>query len=135
MIYFQRKVKCKFGGDEKYLPKNMSSGKFVPVIGYEIRRREKHFGDDGNGEGKTEVVEDIIFVVIGNDGKFARVAEFNCMIMIDEKAELDALTIAGEICGKLEKAVSNCNVLLKYLSGQAADTDKAVNDVKGNDQG
>ncbi len=127
MVYFNRKIKVKFSGDQKFLPQDMPEGKFLPVLGYTFQKRTQVIDD------VPKEKEDIYFFCIGTSGKMFRVSEFNCKIMIDEKAELDVMTMAAEICGKLEKAVNNCNILLKYLSGQAADTEKAVKDVS--DQG
>jgi hypothetical protein len=107
----------------------MPEGKFIPVIGYTTQKRTQMV-DDGSGKQVAKEKEDTYFFCIGTSGKLFRVAEYNCNVMVDEKAEIDSLTIAAEICGKLSKAVENCNVLLKYLSGQAADVDRAVKDVE-----
>ena len=131
MIYFQRKLKAKFTGDSKFLPQEMPEEIFIPVIGYTTQKRIQMM-DDGSGKQVPKEKEDTYFFCIGASGKLFRVAEYNCNVMIDEKGELDTMTVAAEICGKLAKAVENCNVLLKYLSGHAADIDKEVENAKYN---
>ena len=128
MVYFNRKLKVKFSGDQKFLPQEMPEGKFLPVLGYTTQKRIQKV-DDGTGTMVPKEKEDIYFFCIGTNGHFFRIAEFNCAVMIDEKAELDVMTVAAEICGKLAKAVENCNVLLRYLSGHAADIDKEIENV------
>lgn len=132
MVHFLRKLKVKFSGDPKYLPQDMPEGKFVPVLAYGTQKRIQMVDKNQTGQPVPTEKEDVVFFCIGTSGKLFRVADFNCSVMIDEKAENDIMTAAAEMAGKLSMAVSNCNVLLKYLSGQAADTDKAVKDVEDN---
>ncbi|MDD5688605.1 MAG: hypothetical protein PHE88_12325 [Elusimicrobia bacterium] len=125
MVYFNRKLKVKFSGDPKFLPQDMPEGKFLPVIGYTTQKRVQMI------ENVPKEKEDAFFFCIGiTSGHIFRIAEFNCTVMIDEKAEMDILTKAVEMTGQLSHAIGNCNILLKYLSGQAADTDKAVKDAE-----
>lgn len=81
MIWIQRKIKCKFIGDERWLPENVERGKWMPVIGIKTVTKiiEKR--------GSRKQVEDMNYMVIGNDSKIAYIASFNCATMIDEKGE------------------------------------------------
>ncbi len=83
MVHFQRKIKINYSGDDKYLPKNITRGKWLPVLGYEVRSTDRMI------DGIKKVFQDVFFLVIGDDSSLVKVAEMNCRVMIDEKAELD----------------------------------------------
>jgi len=83
MIHLQRKVKMKYTGSDEYLPQGVPREKFIPVIGYESRKVEKTY------EGKQKTSEEIFYFVLNDNGKMTRIAEFNCVTMIDEQAELN----------------------------------------------
>ncbi len=124
MLHYLRKIKIKFVGDAKYIPNEMPEGKFIPVIGYSTRTVTINKG----GEDQS-TKDEVLFHCIGVNGKMVRIVEFNCLVMIDEKAELDVMTVATEMCGKLSMAIGNCNSLLKFLSSEVE-----KRDVKGNGQ-
>lgn len=119
MVHYLRKLKVKFVGEQKFLPQDMPEGKFIPVLGYSTKKITVK-NEDGNRESD---IEGVVFHCIGISGKIVHVAEFNCAVMIDGKAEIEALTIASEICGKLSMAIGNCNSLLKYLSSEVEKRD------------
>lgn len=109
MIYLQRKIKARFNGSVDYLPEGIPADKFLPVIGFEVRRRNYQ----KTPESKIEVKEDLYYHVINNAGKLVPIASFNMQTMIDERAEIDAvqateilrnITIMGKmICEKFNE--------------------------------
>lgn len=88
MVHLQRKIKARFAGSVDYLPEGIPTDKFIPVIGYEVRRREYK----KNPDDKPEIKEDIYYLVTNNNGKIIPIASFNMVTMIDEKAEIDMKT-------------------------------------------
>jgi|WetSurMetagenome_2_1015567.scaffolds.fasta_scaffold15199_9 hypothetical protein len=106
MIHLQRKLKMKYTGSDDYLPEGVPRDKFIPVIGYEIRKTEK------NVKGENKTFEDIYYIVINDNGKLSKVAEFNCVTMIDEQAE-----ISGE---RLTQGVQNLMSIIKVMGEKHA---------------
>lgn len=108
MIMLQRKIRCKYTGNDNYMPKDskgnplLSRERWIPVIGYEIRRREKIY------DGKIRVVEDIYLVVINDNQKVETIASFNCHVLIDDQAEWNF--------SKLTDMLNNISVMIKVLS-------------------
>lgn len=117
MIHLQRKIKCKFTGSEEYQPEGIAREKWFPVIGYEIRKREKKF------ENKIEMVEDVFYLVTNEKGRMITLASFNCSTMIDEQAELSG--------GQLMQLLNNILSMGKVLSEKLA----KFPDKKGSDSG
>lgn len=78
---------------------------FVPAIGYEIRKGKKSF----NGESKD--VEDMYFLVIGDDGKVIHVAAFNCLVSCESDD-----TTADKLADTLNKAYLLLNELSKRVA-------------------
>lgn len=110
-ISLQRKLKCKFTGSDDYLPEGIPRDKFIPVIGFEYRRREQ------NKDGKSFTVEDVYFQVINDKGKLISIASFNCSTMIDEAAEING--------GQLVQLLNNISIMGKLISEKMAkNTDK-----------
>lgn len=102
MIHLQRKIKARFAGSVDYLPEGIPTDKFLPVIGYEARRREYR----KNPEDKPEIKEDVYYMVTNDHGRLIPIASFNMVTMIDEKAEIDInramellrnITIMGQV--------------------------------------
>lgn len=114
MVHLIRKLKCKYAGPKEYLPEGIPEDKFISVLGYETRRREQQKND------KTIIVEDIFFLVTNNNGKMVSIASFNCITMIDEKAEMDVhsamellrnISIMGKVlCEKMATKNTNNNI-------------------------
>lgn len=111
MIYLQRKLKMKFIGADDYLPEGVPRGKWIPVIGFEVRRREQQ----KQNEQGTKIVEDIYYVITNDKGKVVSVASFNCSTMIDENAEWNT--------SQAMQLISNLTVLAKVLSEKLSKTD------------
>lgn len=106
MVHIMRKIKCKFVGSEDYQPEGIPRDKWFPVIGYEIRRREKEF------QGKKETVEDVYYLVTNDKGKMVTIASFNCSTMIDEQAEIEG--------GKIASLLNNIMLMGKVISEKLA---------------
>lgn len=106
MIHLQRKIKCKFTGSEDFQPEGIPRDKWLPVIGYEARRREKDF------QGKKETVEDVYYLVTNDKGKLVTIASFNCSTMIDEAAEINS--------GELMRLMTNISTMGKIISEKMA---------------
>lgn len=106
MIHIMRKIKCKFTGSEDYQPEGIPRDKWFPVIGYEVRAREKEF------QGKKERVEDVYYLVTNDKGKMVTIASFNCTTMIDEQAEIEG--------GKLLSMLNNISLMGKIISEKMA---------------
>lgn len=115
-IILQRKLKCKFTGSDDYLPEDIPREKFMPIVGYEYRKREVRKDD------KSFSVEDLYYQVINSKGKIISLASFNCNTMIDENAEINA--------GTLMQLLNNISLIGKVLSEQFAKTDKNTNSEK-----
>lgn len=103
MVHLQRKIKCKWCGEEKYLPKDVPTDNWLPVIGYETRRRNARNPESG----ESIVVEDTYFKVINNNGKLVDIAAFNCKVTVDSEENATVsiaaaigqiMAIIGEIC-------------------------------------
>lgn len=77
MIMLQRKLRCKFMGDKKYLPESITPGKWMPIIGFETRKRRKET------RGIVVEVEDLYYLVVNDNWKVETIASFNCHTMID----------------------------------------------------
>ena len=101
-MMLQRKIKCKFIGSSEYQPEGIPNDKFIPVIGYEYRKREQ------NKDGKIIWVEDMYFLVVTAKGKLTPLASFNCATMIDEQAEING--------GTLAQLLNNITIIGKVLS-------------------
>jgi hypothetical protein len=106
MVHIMRKIKCKFTGSEDYQPEGIPRDRWFPVIGYEVRAREKDF------QGKKERVEDIYYLVTNDKGKMVTIASFNCTTMIDESAEIEG--------GKLLSMLQNISIMGKVISEKLA---------------
>lgn len=129
MIHLQRKIKARFAGSVDYLPEGIPTDKFLPVIGYEVRRREYR----KNPEDKPEIKEDVYYLVTNDHGKLIPIASFNMVTMIDEKAEIDInramellrnITIMGKV---ISEKMGN------YTTGDgSADTEKENGEGAGN---
>ena len=113
MIHMMRKLKCKFTGSDDFLPEGIPREKFMPVLGYEVRRRDQVKND------KKIVVEDIYYIVTTDKGKVIPIASFNCATMIDERAEID-LAAAVEL-------LKNVTMIGKILSEKMAKMDTTPN--------
>ena len=112
MIMLQRKLKCKYVGEPKYLPDNFPVDRFVPVVGYEVRRRNIHRKDSD----KEDVVEDVYYQVIDNKGKLIPVASFNMQTMIDDGDEKSMLAIAqntGEIASMIKSSMYEGEIVVR----------------------
>lgn len=88
MIYLQRKIRVQYCGDEQYRPEQMPADKFLPVIGWKTEKRTV------NQKGENIVVDQEFFIVVGNNGIPLKVVAFNCKVIIDDKAEIDMVTLA-----------------------------------------
>lgn len=106
MIHIQRKLRCKFTGPDGYLQSGIEPGKWMNVIGYEIRNREREY------DGKKSVIGEIYFVVIGNNGKVSVIASFNCETRIDDHAEISG--------GQIVQLMTNILTMGKVLSEKLA---------------
>lgn len=104
----QRKLKCKFTGSDDFLPEDIPRDKFIPVIGYEYRRKEREHN------GKSFVQEDVYYIVINNKGKLTTIASFNCSTMIDDQAEINA--------NQLMQLLNNITIMGKVMSEKMAKT-------------
>lgn len=88
MIYFARKLRACYAGEEKFRPEQMPDKKYLPVIGWSTKRRLKN-------NGKTaEYVDEPHLIVIGNNGKPVEVVMFNVKVMIDDRSELDLIALS-----------------------------------------
>lgn len=112
-IILQRKLKCKFTGSDDYLPEFIPRDSFIPVIGFEYRKREVL------KENKNFFIEDLYYQVINSKGKIISIASFNCNTMIDEQAEINS--------GTLMQLLNNISLIGRVLSEQVAKTDKNNN--------
>lgn len=106
MIHLTKPLKAKYTGPDDYLPENIPRDKWLPVIGYEIRRIPK------NIKGETKEVEEPFFLFIDTVGKIKAVAAFNFSTLIDDKAILDA----NQVCQLLQNVVSLLKVLSEKMS-------------------
>lgn len=105
MIFLQRKIRAQYCGKEEYRPEQMPTGKYLPVIGWKTEKRTVTVN------GKQQIVDQEFFMVIGNNGIPLNVIAFNCKVMIDDRSEIDMvslsqmtnnITIMGKaICEKL----------------------------------
>ncbi len=111
MIHMMRKLKCKYTGPDDYLPEGVPRDKFIPVLGYEVRRREQRKED------KTVIVEDVYYMVTNDKGKLVSIASFNCSTMIDERAEIDLSAAV--------KLLENVTMIGKVLSEKMAASDRS----------
>lgn len=117
MIMLQRKIKCKFTGSEDYQPEGIPRDRWLPVIGWETRKREKEY------QGTKQWVEDIFYHVTNEKGKLVCIASFNCSTMIDEKAEVD-LNLAIELLKNstvIGKAI--CEKMATFPDRKGSETD------------
>ena len=87
-MFLQRKLRACYAGDEKYRPEQMPKEKYLPVIGWDTKRRLKN-----NGQ-KAEYVDEPYFVIIGNNGRPIEVVMFNCKVMIDDRSEVDMVALS-----------------------------------------
>jgi hypothetical protein len=87
-MFLQRKLRACYAGDEKYRPEQMPKEKYLPVIGWDTKRRLKN-----NGQ-KAEYVDEPYLVIIGNNGRPIEVVMFNCKVMIDDKSEVDMVALS-----------------------------------------
>lgn len=101
MIYIQRKLKCKYTGDEKYRQEGIERDKWMPVVGFESRKRNVTY------EGKTKVVDDLYYVVISAKSEVLIVSSINCIARIDEGAELQG----GQAVGLMNNILSVLKVI------------------------
>jgi len=106
MVHMQRKVKCKFIGSEEYQPEGIPREKWLPVLGVEVRKREKEFNN------KKEIVEDIYYLVANDKAKMVTIASFNCSTMIDDAAEINY--------GQLMATLNNISIMGKVISEKMA---------------
>jgi len=123
MIMLARKIRIKFIGDDNYLPENISRDNWIPVIGWEVRRRS-HFIP---ANGKEKIMEDVFFHCIGNNGKMQVIASFNCMVRIDESAEINfkqatdllanVVTMGKILCEKLAAQSEKINPENRTVQG------------------
>lgn len=112
MIMLQRKLKCKFIGEQKYLPDNFPPNQFVPVVGYEIRKRNIQ----RQGSDEVLTVEDVYYQVIDNKGKLIPVASFNMQTMIDDGDEKAVMAIAqntGEIASMIKSSMYEGEIVVR----------------------
>jgi len=133
-MFFQRKLRATYAGDEKFRPEQMPKDKWLPVIGFTTKRKQKV--DSG---GKQEVYDEPYLLIIGNNGIMIQVIAFNCKVMIDEKGEVDMvalsqmarnITIIGKaLCDKITGTNSSGNIeLLQEEAGKGSEypADKPV---------
>lgn len=106
----QRKLKCKYTGSDDYLPPDVPREKFMPVVGFEYRKRK--ISGVGENHNTTKEIEDLYFLVINSKGKITTIASFNCNTMIDENAEINA--------GSLMQLLNNITIMGKVLSEKVA---------------
>jgi len=85
MVMLQRKLKCKYVGTDEFMPKDITREKMMPVIGFEVQRREAEY------DGKKRIEDDLFLLVVNNNGRIVRVAAWCCKVIIDE----DEKAIAG----------------------------------------
>lgn len=117
-MWLQRKIRVQYAGEEKFRPEQMPEKKWLPVIGFTSKKRQKC-----DSSGKQEVYEEPYFVIIGNNGIALQVIAFNCKVMIDEKAEIDTYTITQIARNLLVMG----KVLCEKLTGiPAAEYDKEI---------
>lgn len=102
MIQMMKKIEVKFTGDDEYRPKELPRDKWLSVLGYEWKRRNTEY------EGKPKVVNDLFFIVVGNNGKVCRVSEISCSVRIDQRSEIEG--------GQLIQMMNNITTLLKVIS-------------------
>lgn len=122
-MFLQRKLRAMYAGDEKFRPEQMPEKKWLPVIGFTTKRKQKV--DSG---GKQEVYDEPYFVIIGNNGMTLQVIAFNCKVMIDERAEIDTYTITQIARNLLVMG----KVLCEKLTGiPASQYDKEVQEADG----
>ena len=88
-MFFQRKLRATYAGDEKFRPEQMPKEKWLPVIGFTTKKKQKV-----EANGKQEVYEEPYLLVIGNNGIMIQVIAFNCKVMIDEKGEVDMVALS-----------------------------------------
>jgi len=116
----QRKLRCKFTGSDDFLPEDIPRDKFLPVIGYEYRRKERQF------EGKTIQQEDLYYIVIDNKGKLKTIASFNCSTMIDDQSEING--------SQLMQLLNNITIMGKVISEKMAKTGDQNSSKKNTEQ-
>ncbi len=85
MIMLQRKLKCEFVGTDEFMPKDITRDKTIPVIGFEVQRREAEYIDliDLVDE-KKQIEDDLFLLVVNNSGRIVRIAAWCCKVTIDE---------------------------------------------------
>jgi hypothetical protein len=88
-MFFQRKLRATYAGDEKFRPEQMPEKKWLPVIGFTTKRRQKV---DSNG--KQEIHDEPYLLIIGNNGIMIQVIAFNCKVMIDDRGEVDMVALS-----------------------------------------
>jgi hypothetical protein len=82
MLFFQRRIKCKYVGEKKFAPESITPNVWMPVIGF-YGKLKKIKNDHASGSIENEKMY-IYYYVIGNDGKLLSVASWNCNTMLDE---------------------------------------------------
>lgn len=117
-MWLQRKIRVQYAGEEKFRPEQMPEKKWLPVIGFTSKKRQKC-----DSSGKQEVYEEPYFVIIGNNGIALQVIAFNCKVMIDEKAEIDTYTITQIARNLLVMGKVLCEKLTRI---PAAEYDKEI---------
>lgn len=88
-MFFQRKLRATYAGDEKFRPEQMPEKKWLPVIGFTTKRKQKV-----DTTGKQEVYDEPYLLIIGNNGIMLQVIAFNCKVMIDERGEVDMVALS-----------------------------------------
>lgn len=114
MIMLQRKLKCKYTGTDEYMPKEITKDKLMPVIGFEVQRREAEY------EGKKRIEDDLYLLVINNKGHIARIAAWTCNVMIDDedKAMLSIAQSIGSASSLLLNSSDEGTIQIKTFGGK-----------------
>jgi hypothetical protein len=107
MVIMQRKIQCKYTGPDKYMQEGFRRDKWLPVVATEVRKREKAY------EGKKRVIEEIFYIIIGDNGQLITTASFNCETRIDESAEIPG----GQLIGLLNNLLTMVKVWSEKFSG------------------
>lgn len=101
MVHLLRNIKCMYNGTAEFKPEGIPDNSWMPVVGYETRRRNATKPNSG----EQIVVEDTYLKVINNNGKLTDIAAFNCKVTIDNKenALVSLATSIGQLLAKFEE--------------------------------
>lgn len=107
MIVFIRQLTLKYSGGDEFCPANISRDKTYQVVGERSRLRDQTFNN------AIKKMEDVFFLVIGDDKKLSEVSSINCTVEINRSAEfnhdkiLQSIGTIQSLLGQLSERFKN----------------------------